>query len=153
MADRAASLQQIDERALQTNQAAIVALVAIAFVIGFGPGAWLIAFVGLALAVGAALPGRGPFQLLHRHVLKRYRLVTPRPYVGDPAPHRFAQTLGAACLLGAAALLLAGATVLGAALSLVVVALALTNLVFGFCAGCWLFLQIARFRGQPRVAS
>lgn len=153
MANRTTPLRQIDERALQTNQAAIVAIVAVAFIIGFGPGAWLVAFVGLALAIGATFPGKGPFQLFYRHVLKRSGLITPRPHSGDPAAPRFAQTLGAVCLLGAAVLLIAGATVLGAGLALIVVALALTNLVFGFCTGCWLFLQIARFRGQPRPAS
>jgi hypothetical protein len=145
--------RMVDERATQTNQALIVALVAVAFVVGFGPGRWLVGFVGVSLALGAAAPGYGPFQLFYRHVLKRFGLVTPAPQPGDPAPHRFAQSLGAAFLLASAVLLFTGATVAGAALALIVVALALVNLVFHFCAGCFLFLQIARFRGQPRGAS
>ena len=62
-------------------------------------------------------------------------------------------SLGAVFLPASAILLFTGATTAGTVLALIVVALALVNLVFHFCAGCFLFLQIARFRGQPRAAS
>jgi hypothetical protein len=153
MAQATIPRRMVDERAVQTNQVAIVALVAVAFVLGFGPGRWLIGFVGLSLALGAAAPGYGPFQLFYRHALNRFGLVKPAPQPGDPAPHRFAQSLGAVFLLASAILLFAGATTAGTVLALIVTALALVNLVFHFCAGCFLFLQIARFREQPRAAS
>ena len=146
-------LKLVDERALQVNQSAIVVLVAVAFALGFDSGRWLIALVGVSLGIGAALPGRGPIQLFYRHVLKRFGVVRPDAHPGDPAPHRFAQSLGAVFLLLATLSFVAGVAWLGAALALVVAALALVKLVFGFCLGCWIFLQAARFRGQPRGAS
>ena len=42
--------------------------------------------------------------------------------------------------------LLAGAPVAGWALALVVIALAAVNLLFGFCAGCFIFFQLQRLR-------
>ena len=153
MAQRSPFPRLVDERALQVNQLLIATLVAAAFAVGFDAGRWLIALVGVSLAIGASAPGFGPFQLLYRHLLKRSGLVKPDPQPGDPAPHRFAQALGAAFLLLATLCFLAGATVIGAALALIVAVLALVNLVFGFCLGCFIFLQIGRVRRQPRGAS
>jgi hypothetical protein len=41
----------------------------------------------------------------------------------------------------------AGLSALGWALTLLVVLLAAIDLVFGFCAGCFVYLQLARLRG------
>jgi hypothetical protein len=65
----------------------------------------------------------------------------------DPAPHRFAQGLGAAVLLAATLALFAGAAALGWGLAFVVIGLAAINLLFGFCAGCFVYFQLARLRG------
>jgi hypothetical protein len=58
--------------------------------------------------------------------------------------------MGATVLLLAAVALFAGADVVGWALAFIVVALALVNLLFGFCAGCFVYLQINRLRQRPR---
>jgi hypothetical protein len=105
--------------------------------------------VAVSLAIGAIVPGNGPFQRFYRHVVAASGLVKPQPRVEDPAPHRFAQAMGAGVLAAAAVLLFAGATTLGWALTWIVVALALTNLVFGFCAGCFVFLQLRRSGLMP----
>jgi hypothetical protein len=135
----------IDSRQLQVNQGAIVALVLIGFVIGGGIGATLVALTGLSLAAGALAPGSGPFQLLYRRLLRPLGLA-PDVHRGDPSPHRFAAMVGSTLLIAAALLIAAGAAITGWAIAFVVVALALVNLAFGFCAGCFLYLQIARVR-------
>lgn len=140
----ASATPRVDANVLRTNQVTIVAVVAVAFVIGAGAGAWLIALLALSMAIGAARPGFGPIQLFYRRVLTPSGLVKPSPREESPAPHRFAQALGAAFLFASALLLLAGVTTFGWLLGGVVVALALTNLVFGFCAGCFVFLQLRR---------
>jgi hypothetical protein len=134
----------VDASALKTNQALIVGLVVVAFVLGREPGAWIVAFVALSLAIGAVWPGRGPFQLFYRHVLRAAGVVRPRVRPDDPAPHRFAQALGAAFLALSAAALFAGWVGVGWILAWIVVALALVNLLFGFCAGCFAFLHLRR---------
>ena len=136
----------VDTTALKLNQTLIVALVAVAFVLGGDVGAWLVGFVGLSLAVGAARPGFGPFQLLYRRVLRPAGLLRPTPRPDDPAPHRFAQAVGAAFLLLAWIVLLVGGSVLGWTLAWLVVALTLVNLLVGFCAGCFAYYQLRRIR-------
>jgi hypothetical protein len=137
--------RRVDANALRTNQSLIVILTVLAFVLGVDlGGAWIVAFVGISLAIGAALPGRGPFQLFYRQVVLPAGVIKPAPRAEDPAPHRFAQALGAGFLTAAAILLFAGVETLGWILAAIVVALALTNLVFGFCAGCFVFFQLRR---------
>jgi hypothetical protein len=143
----------VDANGLKTNQALIVAFVVLAFVIGGDAGAWLVAFVAVSLAVGAAVPGSGPFQLFYRRVLRRAGVVKPRSRSDNPAPHRFAQSLGAGFLAVGAVLLFAGATTSGWVLAWLVAALALVNLVFGFCAGCFAFLLLRRLTRRSAVAS
>jgi hypothetical protein len=144
---RSAAGTTIDVSALKTNQVLIVALVAVAFALGEDVGGpWLVAAVGASLLVGAALPGYGPFQLLYRHALRPAGIVRPHPRPDDPHPHRFAQGVGGIFLLLSAISLFSGATILGWVLAWIVVGLALVNLLFGFCAGCFAFYQLRRLR-------
>jgi hypothetical protein len=139
----------VDASALKVNQTLIVGLVLLGFLIGRTFGAYFLAFVAASLASGVIWPGRGWFQLLYARVLRPTGLVKPRVEPGEVAPHRFAQTLGAAFLTASILFLAAGATMVGWALALLVAALALINLVFGFCAGCFAFLQLRRlWRGR-----
>jgi hypothetical protein len=143
----------VDVNALRTNQVLIVSSVVIAFVLGSSAGAWVLLAVAASLAIGAARPGFGPFQLFYREVLKSTGLVKPSPRPDDPVPHRFAQSLGATFLFLAAIALFAGADALGWILAFLVLALALVNLLFGFCAGCFVFLQINRIRQRTGGSS
>lgn len=136
--------RQVDVNALKTNQATIVAVVVVAFVLGADIGRWLVLALAISLAIGAARPGFGPIQLLYRRVLVPRRLVRPAPQMSDPAPHRFAQAMGGGVLAVAFLLLLAGVATAGWVLAWLVLALALINLLFGFCAGCFVFLHLRR---------
>jgi hypothetical protein len=136
----------VDVNALRTNQVLIVAGVAVAFVLGATIGAWVILAVAVSLAVGAARPGYGPFQLFYRKIVLPSGWVKPLRRPDDPVQHRFAQGMGATFLFFSAISLFAGAETLGWLLALIVVTLALVNLLFGFCAGCFVFLQVDRIR-------
>jgi len=59
--------------------------------------------------------------------------------------------LGAAVLALAALLLFLGFDIAGWFFGFMVLALALVNLVFGFCAGCFLYLHLGRLRQQVRA--
>jgi hypothetical protein len=136
----------VDVNALRTNQALIVLFVVLAFALGSTVGVWVVLAVSVSLGIGAAFPGKGPFQLFYRNLLLPTGLVKPLRRPDDPAQHRFAQGMGASFLLLATIALFAGVDVLGWILAFIVVTLALVNLLFGFCAGCFVFLQINRFR-------
>lgn len=135
----------VDKTMLRINQIAITAVVALAFVLGRSlGGGWLLLALAVALAIGAARPSASPLRHLYLRVLRPLGIARPEMVADDPAPHRFAQGVGAVFLFGAAGSLLGGAVLLGWALAWIVVALALTNLLTGFCAGCFMYVQLER---------
>jgi uncharacterized membrane protein YhaH (DUF805 family) len=133
----------LDRTALRVNQAMIIALLAIGFVVNWP---WLVVFVCAVMAVGTAIPSAALFQRLYRDILRPAGLLRPDLHDEDAAPHRFAQGLGAAFLFAASVALLAGAPSIGWGLAGVVVVLAAINLLFGFCAGCFVYFQLERLR-------
>jgi hypothetical protein len=140
-----AAEKPFDRSALRVNQAAIIALLAIGFV---ADQPWLVAFVCAVMAIGTAFPGAALFQRVYRDLLRPAGLLRPDLHVEDAAPHRFAQGMGAAVLLAASLALFGGAAALGWGLAFVVIALAAINLIFGFCAGCFVYFQLHRLRGR-----
>lgn len=131
----------VDRTALRVNQATIILLLLLAFA---ADALWLLAFVAAVMALGAISPALALFQRLYRDMLRPLGLLRPDLHQEDPAPHRFAQGMGAAVLIAATIALWFGAHLLGWALALLVVALAAVNLLFGFCAGCFIFFQLQR---------
>jgi hypothetical protein len=139
----AAARPPFDRTALRVNQALIITFLAIAFLIN---QPWLVAFVCAVMAIGTALPQAALFQRIYRDILKPAGLLSPDLHAEEAAPHRFAQGLGAAVLLVATIALFGGAAAAGWGLAFVVIALAAINLVFGFCAGCFVYFQLQRLR-------
>jgi hypothetical protein len=121
----------------------------LAFVLGLPV---LTAIAAVILLVSALVPALGPFRLLYRFVAVPLRLVRPRIVEDDPAPHRFAQGVGATFLIASSAVLfLTTAYPVGWALDLIVFALAGINFTVGFCAGCFVYYQLGRLGVLPRV--
>lgn len=141
------SIGIVDLNALRVNQVFIVGLVGTGFIIGGTIGGLLVALISVSLAIGLVSPDNGPFKLIYRKVLLPSGLVKRQLEPGVPAQHRFAQLLGAMVSGLAAVLILTGFSTLGWFFAGLVAALALVNLLFGFCLGCFLHLQIGRFRG------
>ncbi len=135
----------VDRTALKVNQAMIITLLLVAFVADLP---WLVAVVAVVMALGTATPRLALFQRLYRDLLRPAGLLHSDVHAKSAAPHRFAQGLGAAVLVAAVIALVIGPAMLGWALTLLVVVLAAINLFFGFCVGCFLYLQLARL---PRL--
>lgn len=136
----AGGLPQVDHAALRTNQAFIIGLNVMAFVLDLP---WLAALVALLMAIGTAM--RFPaFGFVYRRFLKPRGWVKPDVLEDNPEPHRFAQGFGAAVLAAGALALFAGAAVLGWGLVWLVIALAALNLFAGFCAGCAVYYWLNR---------
>ncbi len=131
----------VDHSALRVNQAFIIGLLVLAFLLD---QRWLVVFVAAVMWVGTLAPRAGLFKLIYQQILKPLRLVRPAPKADDPKPHLFAQGVGALFLTLAGAALFAGASLLGWLLAAIVVVLAAVNLFLGFCLGCFIYYQLAR---------
>jgi hypothetical protein len=144
-------VKKVDTTAIKFNQASIITLTLLAFVLDLPE---LVLFVALVLAVGTIWPDAALFKQAYRHVLNPVGLLKTHVIDDDPAPHRFAQGLGAVFLgLSSLVLLVLGAIPLGWTLAGLVVVLAAINLFFNFCAGCFLYLQLSRLGLTRRSTS
>ena len=67
--------RKVDHAALKVNQAFIITLLVLAFVLD---SVWLAAFVGVVMLVGTAVPALALFKRIYRHILKPAGLVKPQ---------------------------------------------------------------------------
>lgn len=132
--------KKVDHAVLKANQAAIITLNVLAFVLNLP---WLAGLVAIVMLAGT-LTGKAYFGLAARAIFK-YK---PDVLQDNPEPHRFSQGLGGVFMLGGTLALLAGLTALGWGLVWMVAALAALNAFGGFCAGCFIYYWLARF-GVP----
>ena len=135
----------VDHSALRVNQAFIIGVLILAFVLG---SSLLVVFVAAVMLVGTAWPKLSLFQAIYRRVLKPANLVKSHVITDNPEPHRFAQGFGGTVLALSVGALVVGQAVFGWALVWLVVALAALNLFAGFCAGCFVYYQLNRL-GVP----
>lgn len=133
----------VDTSALQFNQISIIVLVLAGYIFDFPI---LPAIVAVILVAGAIDQRSSLFQWIYRATILPAGVLTPRIVEDDGSAHRFAQMLGGVTLTAASVALFTGATAAGWILAWVVVVLAGVNLAFGFCAGCFLYYQIRKFR-------
>ncbi len=140
--------RKVDQSALRVNQAFIIALLILCFVLN---SVWLVVFVATVMLLGTAVPALSLFKAVYSRALKPAGIVKADVVNDNPEPHRFAQGFGGVVLLGAIAALFAGATTLGWALVGLVVVLAALNLFLGFCAGCFVYYQLNKL-GVPGFA-
>ncbi len=143
-------IRQVDHSALRVNQAAIISLLILAFVLNTP---WLVAGVALIMLLGTALGGPG-FKWVYVGWLKPRGIVKPDVIEDNPQPHIFAQGMGGTVLLLSLVGFILGIPVVGWALAWLVVALAALNLFVGFCAGCFVYYWLVRlhlpgFAAQP----
>lgn len=133
--------RKVDHSALRTNQAFIISLLILAFVLTAWP---LVAFVSAVMLIGTLFPQAGLFKLVYFKVLKPAGIVKPDVKVDNPEPHLFAQLLGGIFTLLSTLALIVGGSVIGWGLAWLVVALAALNLFAGICVGCIFYYQLNR---------
>ena len=141
-ADPYRDVDVIDARAPRFNQTIIGTLSLVAVLTGFWP---LLAVLAAQLAIGLRFGRRWCLPCV-----AYFELVQPRFGEGpieDSRPPRFANYIGLLVLGSASVAYLAGWPAAGAALGLLVAALALLAAATGFCAGCWVYRIGARLRG------
>ena len=140
-------VKKVDTTALKFNQGSIITLTLLGFLLN---QPLLVLFVGLVLAVGTIAPQAALFKQVYLKTLKPRGILKPNIIDDDPAPHQFAQGVGALFLLAASAFLLAfPGSVAGWTLAWIVIVLAAINVIFNFCAGCFVYFQLDRFGLLP----
>src|SRR5258706_4578535 len=143
------SSPRVDTHLGKFSQACTVVLTALAFLFG---QPIIVLITAIILAIAALAPSISPYRLLYRGIVLPLHLWRPRIVEDDPAPHRFAQGVGAVFLIAASILLfLTKATAVGWTLDLIVFLLAAINLTICFCAGCFFYYPLGRFGLIPRV--
>lgn len=143
-------VSKVDHNAIKFNQVNIAVFSTAALVANLPHLAGLL---GVILAVGTARPDWSVFRILYQRVVLPLRWLRPHVLDDDPAPHRFSQGVGAAFLGAAWIALGSGVTVLGWTLVALVAVLAMVNVVFDFCAGCFVYYQLRRFGIIGRTAA
>ncbi len=134
------ALQPVDHAVLRTNQAAIILLLLIGFLIN---APLVVAVVALFMLVGTAF-GKAGFGFPVTRILRPLGWIRPDILQDNPEPHRFAQGFGGVVALARFLALQGGNGVLGWALAWLVIALAALNLFAGFCAGCAVYYWLGR---------
>ncbi len=143
------NMLRVDVHLGKFSQATVVVLTALAFLLN---QPIIVLITAIIMAWAALAPSVSPFRLVYRGIVLPLHLWKPRIVEDDPAPHRFAQGVGAAFLIASAiVLLLVKAPVAGWALDLIVFVLAGINLTVGFCAGCFVYYHLGRLGLLPRV--
>jgi hypothetical protein len=141
---------KVDQTALKFNQASIIFLLVVAFVLNWP---WLVALVALVMLVGTVLPEAGLFKLFYARFLKPAGVLKADIVADEPQPHLFAQGVGGIFLALSTLAFVLGQPVVGWALAAIVVVLAAVNLFFGFCLGCFMYYQLARLGLRPSLPS
>ena len=143
------TIPRVDTHLAKFSQACVVLLTALAFLLN---QPIIVAITAVLMVLSALAPSISPFRLIYKGVVLPLRLLKPHIVEDDPAPHRFAQGVGATFLIAATLVLyLTKATSVGWALDLIVFVLAGINLTIGFCAGCFVYYHLGRIGLLPRV--
>ena len=137
--------RKVDHSALRTNQAFIIALLLIAFIVN---APWLVAFVAFVMLLGTFVPKLSLFKAVYVYILKPRGIVKPDVKADNPEPHLFAQGVGGTFLAVATIAFVLGASFFGWVLTWIVIALASLNLFAGICVGCLMYYWFNRL-GVP----
>jgi len=132
---------KVDRNAIKFNQVSIAVVSTAAFLADFPLLAGLLAVV---LAIATARPAWSLFRGIYQRIVLPPGWLRPNIVDDEAAPHRFAQGVGATFLAGGWIALVSGAGAVGWALVLLVAVLAMVNVVFDFCAGCFVYYQLRR---------
>jgi hypothetical protein len=137
--------RKVDHSAIRTNQAFVIGLLVIAFVLD---AKWLVVFVSAVMLIGTFFPKIALFKAVYWYILKPLKIARPDVQRDNPEPHLFAQGVGGTFLLVAALAFGANVPVVGWALAWTVIALAALNLFAGICVGCLMYYWLNRW-GVP----
>jgi hypothetical protein len=136
---------KIDKSGIKFNQILIVLLVSVSFIMNLP---FLIALTSIIMIIGSILPEASLFRLIYLNIVKRSGIMKPEIVNESNAPHLFSHGFGGIVLLISFLLLQFfpdnTGIIIGWSISLIVAVLAFINIIWNFCAGCWLYFQLQK---------
>ena len=144
MSDTVLELPLFDVTARKVHQWAMVALVAIAFLLEGVPGAALLGAAGAVMLVGRFWWPADVFRQLTWRVLEPAGLLRRRDVHEDHDTRRLARVLGGAAWLLAAALLMLGAAIVAWVIALAIAVMVVLDAAVDFCALCFVVARARR---------
>jgi hypothetical protein len=140
-----------DRSVLKVNQAILMTVIVVGYVAGlaYNPVAYVIPVLAVMMLAAVASPSLNVPRLLYLRLLKPSGIVKPRVVQEDPAPHRFAQLVGAIFLTAASVFVFTGLLLVAWVLAWIVAALAFLNFAFNICVGCIMYAQLVRLGLLP----
>ena len=134
----------VDRTAIKTNQFFVILLSLGAFILNEPVIAFILALI---MVSGAFFPRLAVFQLFYQRVIKPAGWIKPELINEVSNPHQFASAMGGTIVTLSTILILSfELPFVGWGLILIVALLALTNLVLGFCMGCFIYFQFSKMR-------
>src|SRR5947209_15190149 len=113
---------RVDTHLAKFSQGTIVVLTGLAFLLN---QPIIVLLTAIIMALSVLVPAASPFKLFYQGIVLPLGILKPRVVEDDPAPHRFAQGVGAAFLIAASIVLFfTHLVVLGWTLDLIVFVLA-----------------------------
>ena len=131
-----------DVTARKVHQWAVVAMVAIAFLIGLPAGAVLLAVAGAVMLVGRFWWPADVFRQLTWRLLEPAGVLRRHEVHEDHETRRVARVIGGAAWLLAAVLLLVQATVLAWVIAFAIAVMVVLDAAVNFCALCFLVARV-----------
>jgi len=144
VSERAVELPLFDVTARKVHQWAVVAMVAIAFLIGLPAGAVLLAVAGAVMLVGRFWWPADVFRQLTWRLLEPAGVLRRHEVHEDHETRRVARVIGGAAWLLAAVLLLVQATVLAWVIAFAIAVMVVLDAAVNFCALCFLVARVRR---------
>jgi Domain of unknown function (DUF4395) len=144
MSDSVLELPLFDVTARKVHQWAMVALVAIAFLVEGVPAAVLLLLAGAVMLVGRFWWPADVFRQLTWRVLEPAGLLPRRDVQEDHETRRVARVIGGAVWIVSAALLVLGVPVLPWVLALAIAVMVALDAAANFCALCFVVAQVRR---------
>ena len=144
MSERAVELPLFDVTARKVHQWAVVAMVAIAFLIGLPAGAVLLAVAGAVMLVGRFWWPADVFRQLTWRLLEPAGVLRRHEVHEDHETRRVARVIGGAAWLLAAVLLLVQATVLAWVIAFAIAVMVVLDAAVNFCTLCFLVARVRR---------
>jgi hypothetical protein len=134
----------VDRTALKINQFFVILFSLSAFLLNEPFIALLLGFI---MIIGAYYPKLSIFQIFYHRIVKPSGWIQPELINEASNPHQFASVMGGTIVIVSTIFIkMLGLTYIGWGLILLVALLALTNLVLGFCMGCFIYFQLSRAR-------
>ncbi len=133
---------QFDRSGLRFGQISLISVLVIGYVTNIP---YVIYFGAYMLMSALIIPDWAPQLLLYCWFV-RNNWTTPAIHDEDPTPHRFAQQMGFGVLVIGMLAAILGSTSIAWTATLVVIVLAFLYVTTGFCAGCFVYAQIAKIR-------